>query len=128
MKNVAFLFLSAFLFCACASRGHFIRAEHNGKIYWLPPQCQYYSPGQNDEIICKETGEQISPTSPAEYEAYLREREVRSIENNLAFGDPWYYGGYYSSPNIGIFIQTRPYFRHYRYHRHFRPHFRGRRH
>ena len=72
MKNVVFLLFFAFLFCACASRGHFVRAEHNGKIYWLPPQCKYYAPTQNDEIVCSQTGELISPTSPAEYEAYLR--------------------------------------------------------
>ena len=130
MKNVVFLLFFAFLFCACASRGHFVRAEHNGKIYWLPPQCEYYTPAQNDEqndkIVCRETGELISPTTPAEYEAYLKEREIRSIENNMAFGDPWYYGEFYSSPSIGIFIERRPYFRH-RHYRHFRPYFRDRR-
>lgn len=122
MKKLVFLALLTFLFSACASGGHFIRAQHNGKIYWLPPQCKYYAATDNDNIICRETGEQIAPTSPAEYEAYLREREVRSIENNLAFGDPWYYGGFYSSPRIGIFIERRPYFRYHRHHRyhHFR--------
>lgn len=102
MKNIIILVFIAFSFCACSS-GHFIRAQHNGKIYWLPPECENkYSPIEgSDEISCIGVKEPIKPTSEEEYRTYLYEREVNSYyePNMLIMIDPWprhyyYYHGH----------------------------------
>lgn len=116
MKNIFFVSLLAFLFVACASSGRFVRAEHNGKVYWLPPECKDYQVVANsDKIMCFGTGE-IEPASPAEYEAYLKERELREApyyhDNFFILVEPRFYGHYRYDRR-----------RHFRHHRpHFRPH------
>ena len=104
MKNIIILLFITFGFCACSS-GHFIRAQHNGKIYWLPPECENkYSPIEgSDEITCMGLKESIKPTSEEEYRTYLYEREVNSYyePNVFIMVDPWpryYYHRHYHRP------------------------------
>lgn len=94
MKNLFIALVFAVSLAGCASTGHFIRAEHNGKIYWLPPNCESYQPvAGSDDIMCFGAG-QISPTPSDEYEAYLKERELRNYYNDQVFiwvGPSWHH-------------------------------------
>lgn len=107
--RLAILLLFAFMLSGCASSGHFIRSQHNGKVYWLPPECkgQYQEVPNSDNIRCSARAGEIAPTPPAEYEAYLKEREYKDARLNAplwvdpywAWGPPRYY---YYGPRILI--------------------------
>lgn len=117
MKNIIILLFLAFSISACANRGHFIRAEHNGKIYWLPPECETYRAIPNsDNIICNNAVNEIKPTPSEEYEAYLKERELRESRVDLIIAPSWgwYYGRdyYYGRP---------PVVHHYYHYNHYHP-------
>lgn len=109
MKKILFSFLLCMIslsIAGCAHSGHFVRAEHNGKIYWLPPECEGYQPVANSEnIMCFGYPNEISPTPNEEYEAYLHEREIRE--------------SYYYDPPVQVWIGGPIWYHHHWPRRHY---------
>ncbi|MDR2100012.1 MAG: hypothetical protein LBP40_04180, partial [Campylobacteraceae bacterium] len=53
MKNILLLIFCVVIFAGCSVSGYNI-ANHNGKIYWFPDDCPYYTYYNNnpDVLYC----------------------------------------------------------------------------
>lgn len=99
MKNklaLGLLSLIAIIFSGCSSRGY-VTANHNGKMYWNPGNCnqyRYYN-SNPDNLHCMkdgvETGQILTPASSSQIQAYYQKQQAdqqawdslnRSIQEN----------------------------------------------
>ncbi|MDR2341797.1 MAG: hypothetical protein LBD84_01980 [Campylobacteraceae bacterium] len=82
MKNIIILLIVIF-FAGCTSHGYGI-ANHNGKTYWFPNNCPYYTYSYDnpDVLYCTnensvKTGRILYPASQADVQNYYAEQQYK---------------------------------------------------